>query len=260
MATFSYFAPALRTATRPRFAPREPLLELLLDPLFLDLVDLAGIDQHAAGLRGILEQQRGCLLRVEAEHRGQARSKHRRRPDQRMKQAVHAVVDDLARGHGDVVDAGEIVAVEPVVHGAVVRDQRLHPRRIEHMQAGDDVAVVAHFQDIGIAARQLRQHPAFIELIAGLIIVRPPQHRRECRAGGFRPDIVVVLLDQLDPQFADIPGNQRLACEVGMECRCVIVPDLEVALPGAGERLADDRIPAAAAGRHGSSSPSASRR
>ena len=173
-----------------------------------------------------------CALRPSIEDR--PAGEHRRRADQRMKQAVNAVVDDLARRHGDLADAGEIVAAEAIEHGAVVGHQRLHPRRIEDMQAGDDVAVVAHFQDIGIAARQLRQHPAFLELIAGLVIVRPPQHRRECRVGRLRPDVVLVLLGELDAQLGDVARDQRLAGEVGMKRRRRVGVDRDVALPGAG--------------------------
>ena len=134
---------------------------------------------------------------------------------------------------------------QAIEHAAIVGHQRLHPAWVEHMQRGDDVAIVALLQDVGVAAGQFRQHPAFPELVAGLVVVRPPQHRAECRVGDLVPDVVVVLLDQLQPQLGDVARDQRLAGEVGMKRRCRDV-DLHVALPGAGERLAHERIPAAA--------------
>ena len=84
----------------------------------------------------------------------------------------------------DLIDVGQIIALQPIEYAAVVGHQWLNPRRIEHVQPGDDHPIVALFEHIGIAAAEFREHPGFPELVAGLVVVGAPQHRRECGIGG----------------------------------------------------------------------------
>jgi hypothetical protein len=65
-------------------------------------------------------------------------------------------MDDFARRYRYIsAETGKIIAAYSVEHAAIIGDQRLHARWIEHMQFGNDVAVIAHFKHIGIAACQL---------------------------------------------------------------------------------------------------------
>jgi hypothetical protein len=118
------------------------------------------------------------------------------------------------------------------------------------VQADDDLTIVAHLEHVGIAAAEFREQPAFPELIAGLVGIWSSKDGAKRRVSGLGPNVVLVLLDQLDAQLGDVARDQRLAGEVSVKARRRVGVDRDVALPGAGERLADDREPAAAAFRY----------
>jgi hypothetical protein len=50
----------------------------------------------------------------------EAAGEYRRRADQRVEQAIHPVVDDIARRDDDLADAREVIAAQAVEYGAVV--------------------------------------------------------------------------------------------------------------------------------------------
>ncbi|MCY1305731.1 hypothetical protein D9M70_555550 [compost metagenome] len=93
---------------------------------------------------------------------------------------------------------------------------------------------------------QLRGQPVLEELDPVLVVVRPLQDPAVLQGIHLLPDTVAILLYQLHPHLADVTGDQGDAGEHGGERQHGVVPDLDVALPGAGERLEDAPPPAAA--------------
>src|SRR5690606_16548465 len=89
--------------------------------------------QYTARTATIVEELSALALDRKPLRSGQAARVQRRDSDQRVKQAVHAVVDDLGRRHGDVdrLDSAQIVLRELVVDAAIFGDQRRDPLRIE---------------------------------------------------------------------------------------------------------------------------------
>jgi hypothetical protein len=63
------------------------------------------------------------------------------------------------------------------------------------------------------------------------------RYRRERRARHLAPNAVAVLLDQFDPQFADVLGNPRHTSVHRVERQQRLGADLDVPLPSAREAL-----------------------
>src|SRR5512146_819423 len=120
-----------------------------------------------------------------------------------MPQARTTIVHDLARRYHDrLLHTRELMHLDPVEHRAVARDQRPHPKRIEHIERRDDTARVAVLEDVGIAVQQLRGEPLLHELNPSLISVWLGEYRQpRCVALGLGPNAVVVFFDELEPEL-----------------------------------------------------------
>ncbi|MNX92265.1 hypothetical protein D3C86_1244000 [compost metagenome] len=220
-----------------------------LDVLGVFLVDLAVGREHSAGLGPVGEEVRALLLDAPTLHRRQSGCIDGGDADQRVIERVHPVVDDLASRDDDLGwQPAELVGVQAVEERPVGSDQRLNPAGcgVEYEERLHDTPAVALLQREGVAVGQLRDHPGFEELDAGLIGVRLPEDRRIGGISHFRPDAGLVLLHEFHPQFRDIGSNQADAAIDGRERQDVSDAHLDILLPGAGEGFADHWPPAAA--------------
>ena len=135
-----------------------------------------------------------------------------------MEQAVHPVVDDLARRHDNLGrQSGEMVGVQIVEDRAIIGDERLGAVRVENVHGDHSATPVSDVEDVCIAPAELGQQPGFGELNPVLVAVRFPEDGTESRALDLRPDVIALMLDQLDAVLRDVGGNQRDACEDGVE-------------------------------------------
>src|SRR5690606_38227144 len=124
-----------------------------------------------------------------------------------------------------------------------LRHQRLDAVRVQHMQA-DNAFAAALFQDISITGLKFRQDPAFIELQARLVAVRLDDGAIAL-VWNFRPDAILIALDEANTQLGDVRCNQRLAGKDRMMRKNKVFPNLDIPLPSARKGLLDDRPPPA---------------
>jgi hypothetical protein len=99
---------------------------------------------------------------------------------------------------------GQVIARKLVVDGAIVRHERPHPAGIQDVQRGDDAALIALLQDVGVAMYQLAGHPVRDELDAVAVSVWAPQNRGESCRFRFLPDTVGVLPHEAQPELRNI--------------------------------------------------------
>jgi hypothetical protein len=83
-----------------------------------------------------------------------------------MVQRDHHVVNDLLGRHGQAVilQSGQVITRKLIVDGAIVCHKRPHPAGIQDVQRGEDAALIALLQDVGVAMYQLAGHPIRDEL------------------------------------------------------------------------------------------------
>src|SRR5690606_9275383 len=206
-----------------------------------------GRGQDAARIRLPRKEVVAVLLNVQPEVGREAGRVDRRDADQRVEETVHPVVDDLARRnrHTGRRDARQVVLLELVEHIAGLAHQHRHARRVQQVERPHVAVFIPLLQRIRVPAQQLRERPPLLELDVILVVVGLHEQARDRRLTlDLGPDPVGVALDELRAHLAHVRGDQRDAGVDGVVREYRVALLLAVALPRAGERLADDGPPA----------------